>query len=557
MINFKSRLISHFLHTGLISMTLIFGHPAARGQELAAPERPSLIVGIVVDGMKSEWIDKFWNLFGEGGFKKLVRQGARYTDVNVPFLLADLGSSTASISTGAPPALHGIVSEKWFNRLTREEIQCTGDFHVKSVGTVELASRQSPGNLLAPTIGDCLIQSSGFTGLTVSVSLSPEASILLGGHLSNACYWHDMSSGSWVTSSHFRNELPTWVVQFNQRNTSANYLTREWDLMLADNLYKACLPDDNQFETGFFNQFRTFPYKMNRLRKESLSQDYEILHKVPYGNSLVTDFAITACLSERLGKDANPDILWISYTVINELNLLFGPDSREVADAMLRLDMDIQRLIYQTEESVGKNNTLIFLTSTHGTAADPDYSRALKLPGGFFRYRNAMALLNSYLSAIYGDGNWIESYINHQVYLNEALIDQKKESFQVIQDQASRFLTHFEGVARAIPADRLINGALTQSWGDLVQNSYQPDRTGDILIILQPGWIEEDNHDSDSGSPYPYDRQVPLVWYGWKVRPALIERPVSILDIAPTIARSIMIARPEASTGSPLTEIFK
>jgi arylsulfatase A-like enzyme len=229
----------------------------------------------------------------------------------------------------------------------------------------------------------------------------------------------------------------------------------------------------------------------------------------------------------------------------------------EVADALLRLDMDIQRLIYQVEEWIGKENVLIFLTSTHGTAPDPDYSRAIKLPGGFFRYHNAMALLNSYLSAIYGEGNWIDSYVDRQVYLNEALIDQRKESFQVIQDQASRFLTHFEGVARALPSDRLVGGALTQTWGDLFQNSYQPDRTGDIMIILQPGWIEEDNHDTDSGSPYAYDRQVPLVWYGWRVKPALIDRPVSILDIAPTIARSIMIDRPEASTGTPLTEIFQ
>lgn len=520
-------------------------------------DKPALIVGIVVDGMKYDWIERYWNLFGEGGIKKLIRQGTNYTETSVPFLLADAGSSNASISTGAPPAIHGIVAENWYNRLRREQVNCTKDYLVRSIGSNNDNGKHSASHLLANTIGDQIILSSDYKGKVVSVSFRAEPAILLEGHIPGSAYWFDTPSGNWITSSQYANALPEWVNNFNARNSASHYLTRDWELLLADNLYSGCPPDDNDLETGYYNQFKTFPYKLSRIRRESLGQDNEILGMMPFGNTLTTDFAITALLEEGLGKNQTTDLLWVSYTAINQITKLFGPDSREVADALLRLDMDIQRLLYQIEETIGKDKTLIFLTSTHGSSMDPDYSRALNLPGGFFRYRNAVALLNSYLSAIYGEGNWIESYVMHQIYLNETLIDQKNLSFTIIQDQASRFLTHFDGVARAIPADRLIRGEVTSPWGDLVQNSYNPDRTGDIVVILQPGWIEEENTDSDSGSPYSYDTHVPLTWYGWKVPKQTINRPVTLLDIAPTLSHLLNISSPSGATGNVLYDLVK
>jgi hypothetical protein len=366
-----------------------------------------------------------------------------------------------------------------------------------------------------------------------------------------------VQSGNWITSSQYANTLPSWVTSFNSRNSVNEYLTRDWDLLLADILYSSCPPDDNDLETGYFNQFKTFPFKLSRIRKESLGQDNEILGMMPFGNTLSTEFASAAIIEEELGKDDQTDLLWICYSAINQITKLFGPDSREVADALLRLDMDIQRLLYQIEETVGKEKTLVFFTSTHGSCMDPDYSKALNLPGGFFRYQNAVALLNSYLSAIYGEGNWVEYYRLHQLYLNETLIDQKNLSFTIIQDQAARFLTHFDGVARAIPADRMLSGAVTSPWGNLVQNSYNPDRTGDLILILQPGWIEEENTDSDSRSPYSYDTHVPLTWYGWKIPKQTINRPVTVLDIAPTLSHLLNISSPSGATGKMLYDLNK
>jgi predicted AlkP superfamily pyrophosphatase or phosphodiesterase len=528
-----------------------------RAQALA--EHPPLVVAIVVDGMNYDWIERYWNLFGEGGIKKLMKQGTNFTDASSPYLLADIGSSHASISTGAPPAIHGIVSENWYNRLRQEQVNCTKDFLVKPVGSTNSNGngRHSASQLMANTIGDQLILASNYKGKVVSVSFRAEPAVLLEGHIPGSAYWFDSPSGFWITSSQFANTLPDWVSRFNARRSADHYMSRDWELLLAENMYSGCPPDDNGLETGYYNQFKTFPYKLNRIRKESLGQDNEILGMMPYGNTLTTDFAITAMIEEGLGKDPATDLLWISYTALYQITRLFGPDSREVADALLRLDMDLQRLLYQIEETVGKDKALIVLTSTHGSCMDPDYSRALNLPGGSFRYRNAMTLLNSYLSAIYGEGAWVENYVNHQVYLNETLIDQQKINFTLIQDQASRFLTHFDGVARAVSSDRLMTGQVTSPWGEMVQNSYHPDRTGDLLLILQPGWIEEENSDSDSRSPYTYDTHVPMVWYGWKTPRQTINRPVTLLDIAPTIAHFISISPPAGATGKLLFELVK
>jgi hypothetical protein len=523
----------------------------------ATGEKPAMVVGIIVDGMKYEWIEHYWSLFGEGGIKKLIKQGTSYSDASVPFLFADVGSSHASISTGAPPAINGIVSENWYSRLRREPVNCTKDFLSRSIGGNNGNAKHSASQLLSNTIGDQLILSSNYSSKVISVSFRPEPAILLEGHLPGSAYWFDAPSGNWITSSQYANILPEWVTNFNSRNSAAHYLTRDWELLLAENLYSGCPPDDNGLETGFYNQFKTFPYSLSRIRRESLGQDNEIIGMTPFGNTLTTDFALAAFLEEGLGKDQSTDILWVSYTAIDRITKLFGPDSREVADALLRLDMDLQRLIYQIEETLGKDKALIFLTSTHGASMDPDYSRALNLPGGFFRYRNAVSLLNSFLGAIYGEGNWVETYVKNQLYLNETLIDQKNLSFTLIQDQAARFLTHFDGVARAIPADRLIKGEVTSLWGDMVQNSFNPDRTGDIILILQPGWIDEENTDSDSRSPYSYDTHIPMIWYGWKTSKQTIHRPVTILDIAPTLSGILNITAPSGATGKILFDLIK
>ncbi|MCD6332567.1 MAG: alkaline phosphatase family protein, partial [Bacteroidales bacterium] len=524
-------------------------------QYTTGSQPPRLIVGIVVDGLPKNWMNRFHAYFSTGGFQKLVNRGVYYTEAEIPFMLSGKGPAQASISTGALPFTHGIVAEKWYNRLRREEVSPTYDFTVHSIGSEGQKGKQSAARLLVPTVGDILTLESESASKVISIGFDPESSILLGGHHINASYWFDTRTGKWITSSAYKKQLPGWVKDFNSRKSGDLYLSRDWNLLLADNQYHICLPDDNPFETGFFGHYHTFPYRMNRLRRESMSRDYTVIGNSPYGNTLTVDFALSAVMGEKLGKDDDTDLLLIDFSSNYAIARRFGSGSREVMDALLRLDMDLQHLLYILEEQTGQNRLLVFLTSTHGMARDPDQARSLNLPGGYFRYRNAMALLNSYLSALYGDGVWVDNYIGQQIYLNETQIDQAKISYDAIIRHAARFLTHFEGVSFAIPMQQMSNGTVSEPWSSMAHHTFHPDRSGDIILILKPGWIDESEYDTDCLSPYPYDTKIPLIWYGMNLQPQRINRPVSLIDIAPTLSAILHIPKPDGASGAILPEI--
>ncbi|MFO7617730.1 MAG: alkaline phosphatase family protein, partial [Bacteroidales bacterium] len=193
-----------------------------KAQPLPAVTPPSLIVGLVVDGMRADWVDRYWHLLGEGGIKKLFTQGLSFSEATVPFLMADIGSSHASISTGATPALHGIISARWHNRISREEIHCTSDHTARPVGSLSVRGRHSPRYLLTPTINDMLLMASVDKSKVVTVSLQPESSVLLAGHRPSSCYWFNTADGTWISSNHYLNQLPQWVNQYNHRNVAGN-----------------------------------------------------------------------------------------------------------------------------------------------------------------------------------------------------------------------------------------------------------------------------------------------------------------------------------------------
>ena len=518
---------------------------------------PKLILGLVIDGLTENWIQQNWDLLGEGGFKKILRNGVQYTQAEIPHMLSGSAPSLATLSTGTLPATHGIIADQWYNRLRREEIHPTENYLLQSIGSDGMPGKHGPEKLLATTFGDQLILRTNGKSRVVSLAIQPQNSILMGGHGRMGCYWYDKRSGQWITSSAYQQELPVWLQEFNSKKSSDLYIGQDWNLILSESMYQSCMPDANPFETGYTGGFKTFPYKMNRIRRESMDRDYGVLTQSPFGNTMLVDLALAAVNGERLGEDHYPDLMMISFSSVYQIARLFGSDSREVLDAMLRLDMDIQHLLYQTEETVGRNQLLVILTSTHGMVRDPDYAKYLGLPNGYFRYRNAMALLNSYLSAIFGEGVWIENYFRQQIYLNEAQLEKSDKPYHEVIESAARFLTKFEGVAFASPVDRLSNGLTPEPWSQLVHNSYHPDRSGDIILILQPGWMEDSGFDTDCLSPYPYDSRIPLIWYGWGLQSARINRKVNLRDVAPTLSYITGIPAPDAASGELMREVVK
>ena len=517
---------------------------------------PKLVLGIVADPMGHDWIDKYWEYLGPDGFKKLVNQGTVFEHADLKHFLAGTGPSHASISTGTTPDKHGIIADRWYDRLTKQETSSTKDYLAQTIGSNSRAGKHSLKQLLTPTFGDALKESVYTDSKVISIALKPEAAMLIAGHLADGCFWFDTSSGNWVSSSVYTDNLPNWVTSINNKSKPDEIISKDWDLYLPEANYINCNPDNQEFEFGFFSVYSEFPYKLKKLKRASINQDYEILLDMPAGNSLTAEMAISAFYNEKMGLDNDPDLLLVSFSAISGLINRFGPESREVMDAVIRLDTEIGRLLLAVEERIGKENFLVFLTSTHGSSWNVDYYRDMGLPAGRFRSLNAIALTNSYLSALYGENQWIENYMNQQVYLDQTLVDQNDLSLPEIEEKTSRFLNQFEGVASALPADRMINASISNHQGSIIQNSFYPSRSGDILIILKPGWIEDGEQVSDFQSPYPYDTRVPLIWWGMDIEPKKVQEEVGIQDIAATILQLLKISFPTSGSGKSLWHLI-
>lgn len=516
---------------------------------------PKLIVTFMVDPLNPSWIEQMKDQMGSGGIKKLLDQGIVFTQAHTGQFLSNRSSSSASLATGAPPSIHGIVGMSWYDRLKKEEIYSTEDYLVRTNRDFGNRAKHSIKNLFVTSFGDQIKTYS--EGKVISVCLEPDGAILGGGHQTDGVYWFDSYSGNWISNSKFISPIPQWVIDFNNSNQPDKYLKQEWDLLSGTSEYPNAEPDKSPFEIGLFGGGHTFPYKLKRLKKNSTEGEYEILRHTPFGNTLTADFAIAALSNERLGTDESTDYLNITFTACEKIISKYGYESQEASDAFLRLDQEIQHLIYVLEELVGRDNVIILFTASHGSSWNTDLAKSRGFPAGRFRARNSIALLNSYLSAIYGENFWIESYINQQIYLDQTLIDQNQISIEEIQEKAARFITQFQAVSDAYTADRLSAAKVINPNGSIYQNSFHSNRSGDILIVLKPGWIQDGDFVSDHLSPFPYDQNIPLIIWGGGFVSKRINDPVRLIDIAPTFSELSGVPPPNGSVGKSFVKLLR
>jgi len=319
--------------------------------------------------------------------------------------------------------------------------------------------------------------------------------------------------------------------------------------------YQSSLPDDNPFEIGIRLYRYSFPYDLNYLKNRS--GNYKYLKYTPFGNSYTKDFAISAIMGEGLGKDEFTDFLSVSFSASGYAGDLFGPRSVEIEDIFLRLDQDVNHFIDFLDHHIGLENVLIYITSDRGVADVPEYLKYKKQNAGVFEPQKALSLLNSYLSILYGEGEWVKYYQSGQLYLSQQLIDQSGVSLSEIQEQAASFLVQYSGVADAIPGMSMVTNQFTAGIKEKMQKSYHQKRSGDVMVNLEPGWIEKDGKATGSGSGYNYDTHVPLIWYGWKIKNIRIDKSLEVTDIAPTIAWILQITSPNACVGEPIYQIIE
>ncbi|HEC41589.1 MAG TPA: alkaline phosphatase family protein [Bacteroides sp.] len=526
----------------------------AQNRSRIPSEKPKLIVNIVVDQMRYDFIHRYWDKFGEGGIRKLVGSGTFCKNASYNYLINETAVGHSTIATGALPSNHGIISNNWYNSLRDEVVYCVEDEKVHTVGGSYESGLFSPRNLLASTIGDEINLASNFRSKVVGLALDNSAAILAAGHSADYAFWYDDETGNWVSSSYYVDSLPRWAREFNEKRLPESYLTRTWEPMLPLSEYTESSNDTSAFEIGLEGR-SVFPYDLDKLSTPKRNErDYGILKYTPFGNVLTRDFATAIVINEEMGKDEFTDYLAIGFSANEYIGKYFGSNSVEVQDAMLRLDREIAHFIDFIDQNVGIQNTLIILTSDHGLAYSPAYLKSKKIPSGDFNPYSSLSLLGSYLNAIYGKGDWIRYYYGQQIYLNHELIESSGISYQEIQERTAQFLIQFEGVSNAVTSYTLQTSNFSEGIFHKMQNGYHQKRSGDVIINLAPGWIEKINGDSYHSS-YLGDNHVPLIWYGWKIKRSTLTSPVKMIDIAPTISYFLDIARPNVSTGDIILEL--
>jgi len=519
--------------------------------------KPKVIVGIVIDQMRYDYLARFYDKFSDNGFKKLMKQGYNCKNANFNYSPTKTGPGHSSIYTGTTPMFHGIIANDWYVREDGKETYCTDDSTVATVGSsTREVGRMSPKNLISSTIGDELRLFSNMKSRVFSVSLKDRAAILPGGHLSNGSYWFDSKTGNFVTSTYYTAKLPKWVVDFNAQHLADKYLSKPWNTLLPIEQYTESYADDNPYEGLFEGETKPiFPHNLPAMYSKT---NYEIIKTTPFGNSITKDLALAAIKGEHIGQNGYTDFLAISFSTTDYIGHKMGPQSIELEDTYLRLDRDIAELVSALEKEYGKDGFVMFLTADHGAAYVPQLEMDLKMNAGYFSFKEYEDSLKSYVKNKYKTDNLISDIINNQIYINHSLAEQKKINLEDFKEDIVNFTLKFDGVANAYTTKQLNGPALNNKSAVLIQNGFYINRSGDIAILLEPQWLGDYHHTGTShGTTYSYDTHVPLLWYGWSIKPGFTNENIDITGIVPTIAAFLNMMTPNACSGKPITNITK
>lgn len=516
-------------------------------------ETPKLVVGIMVDQMRYDYFYRYWDKYGDDGFKRLLNEGFSFDNAQFDYMPTYTGPGHASVYAGTTPAVHGIIGNNWYVKAEDRSTYVTEDPNYQSVGTETDAGQMSPRWMLSSTISDELRLHTNMRSKVVGISLKDRGSILPAGHTGDA-YWFDYNTGDFITSTYYHEELPAWVQQFNNRNLVDQYLSEPWETLLPIEEYVESIEDDNPYEGTYRGQDRpVFPHNLPALREENGSG---LVAPTPFGNELVKELALATIEGESLGQNEVTDLLAVSFSSPDHAGHQFGPASIEVQDIYLRLDQQIAELLNYLDEQFGKDNVLVFLTSDHGAGHVPNYLRELGIPAGNFSGSDLADPVREFLTAEYG-ADLVKNVSNQQIFLDREQIAQMDENLQEVQEKVAQFVLQLDGVAGAITAHALQFSQFTDGLPWKVQRGYNQQRSGDVMTWLEPQWMPGGSTGTTHGSPFSYDTRAPMVWYGWDVPAGRSTQPVYISDIASTLAVFLNTPYPNGNTGSPMNGFMK
>lgn len=521
-----------------------------------ALRKSKLIVGIVVDQMRYDYLTRFYNKYGDKGFKRLMREGFNCKNNHFNYVPTYTGPGHASIYTGTTPKYHGIIGNNWYDKETKEWVYCAGDDSVSSIGTTGAVGQMSPHRMKVTTFPDENRLFTQMQGKSIGISLKDRGAILPVGHSANAAYWFTgKNEGYWISSSYYFSDLPNWVKDFNAGEKAIAYL-KNWNTYYNIETYTESGSDLNNYERGFGGkETATFPYDLEKLSKENGGLD--ILRTTPFGNSLTTDFAITAIEAEALGDDDFTDVLTVSFSSTDYVGHNFGVNSKEIEDTYIRLDLDLARLLSALDEKVGISNYTVFLTADHGAIDVPAYLQTAKIPAGYLDNAETRKQFESFLEDSYGTSDLIENISNDQIFLNKEKLKELNLNLENVQNTIVEELIQYPNIDKVYSAKTMATVNFVEGIEALLQKGYNQKRSGDILIVPTPGYISYPKTGSTHGSGLNYDTHVPLLFFGYGIKQGETFQKTEITDIAPTISALLGISFPNNNIGKPLDFVLE
>lgn len=519
---------------------------------------PRLIVGVVIDQMRTDLIYRYWSNFGNDGFKRLISEGAFARNAHFDYAPTYTGPGHASIYTGTTPAYHGIVGNDMFLRATGGGLYCAGDPQMAGVGCEGPAGQRSPVNLLSTTIADELERRTARRSRTIGIALKDRGAILPIGRTGDAAYWFDGAKGHFVTSNWYMETLPAWLTKFNGEDRALKYLQNTWDLSLPRERYLQVLPDDNPYEVPLPGATTaTLPQDLAAISGGNVG----LITQTPWGNKITTDVALAAITGEGLGADEITDLLALSYSSTDILGHRVGLRALELEDMYIRLDREIARLLNELDSVVGKDRYMLFLTADHAAVDVPAYLKDLRGSAGYFDQGAMRTKVEAALVQKFGEGNWITTIINEQVFINENLVREKNIEPRKIQQVVVDLLLSDPQISHAIGAADLTSNVYPEGALRSLQRGFMPQRSGDVCFALRPGLLEVSElppgKGTSHGSVWNYDTHVPIIFFGHGVKKADVTRRISITDIAPTVAIITGMIMPDACIGNPIEEFIR
>jgi predicted AlkP superfamily pyrophosphatase or phosphodiesterase len=520
----------------------------------AQSPKPKIVVGIVVDQMRWDYLYKYKDRYGEDGFNRLLSKGFSCENTIITHLPTYTAVGHAGIYTGSIPAFHGIVGNNWFDKQSGKMVYCTQDSTVQTIGSKSDAGKMSPANMQTTTITDELKLSNNFQSKVIGISLKDRGAILPAGHSANAAYWFDDATGGWISSSYYMDALPQWVDEFNNQRQPDKYMSVPWNTLYPLDTYKNSTEDSKSYEGKIHAaDSNVFPHRLDLIKDSK----YDVFRYTPFGNSYTLHFAKEAIKSESLGKGKTTDFLAVSLSSPDYIGHTFGPDAVEVEDTYLRLDHDMAAFLRFLDDNFGKNQYLVFLSADHGVAHNVRYMDEHNIPSGNIRAKELQKEINDSVLSRYNFKSAVVKVENAQMYLNKQLMNESLNLSTEIEQYIITMLSQKPFITSAYSLKNSYQYNVPEVLRLMSENSYHNKRSGDIQLVLSPGYMEGSGKGSTHGNWSPYDAHIPLVWFGWGVRKGVLNREVHMTDIAPTLSALLHIQMPNGCVGKVIEEVIK